>query len=97
LEDEPVTIYREDNMAEVDKSAGFFPRFILDDSPEIEPDKTPIRGDLLEISCSLARLLGELSEQGDRDQLEWAFSAMQHLKEQAEIYFSEIHGENLDE
>ncbi len=83
--------------AEIDRSAGYFPRYITTGDPHIEPDKPPVGGNLFEVACVLARLLGEFVEQGNREQLQWVFSAVQHLKEHAGTHFEEIHGEALSD
>jgi hypothetical protein len=103
LIDEPLTIYREDDMAEVDKSAGFFPRFITAGDPlsqtaeNFETGKAPIDGHLVEAACELARLLGEFVGSKDKEQIVWAFNAMDHLKREVETYYQEIHGEALSD
>ena len=96
IEDEPITTYKGEDMAQVDKSAGYFPRFITAGDPHIEPGKTPVDGNLFEVSCALAKLLGEFVESGNRDQVLWVFEAMEQLKAHAIEYYSELHGEDLD-
>ena len=60
--------------AEVDKSSGYFPRFITAVDPlsqtaeSIKPDKPTVHGNLFEVKCVVARLLGEFVEQGNREQ-----------------------------